>query len=104
MSARVDRAAMRRAFAGDGDERDRCVCGHARAAHLSRECVGCSDSSGCRGFEPRAPIDRAAIFARIAKDLESIEDFDLERLEYQIGRRVGRPVTHPEQPGRARLS
>lgn len=79
-------AAVPSVFRGEGDLRDVCTCGHERDLHLTHECVGCSDSFGCRGFTLRPPIDRAAMIARIGADLSTLSDIDLERAERAVAR------------------
>ncbi len=89
-------AASRGSFRGDGDPHDRCLCGHERDVHLTRECVGCSDSSGCSGFRLRPKVDRAAMKARIVADLDRLSDFDLEQAEYRTAGLARRFCRHPE--------
>lgn len=84
------------AFRGEGDPHDRCLCGHERDVHLTSQCVGCSDSSGCSRFRLRPKVDRAALTARIVADLDRLSDFDLEQAEYRIAGLARRFCRHPE--------
>lgn len=79
-------------FRGEGADTDRCTCDHERDLHLADQCVGCSDRLGCYGFVLRPAVDREAVTARVATDLASLSDFDLERAEKQIARLAGRRV------------